>query len=121
MFLSLFFASFLFLNDVNAQLLSEKDKQAHFAAGTVFGGVAYGFILKETGSKTKALLGAITTAFIVGTLKESRDSGQDGNRFDKRDLLATTYGGIAVGVTMDIYRRKGDNGKRVFQFKFNDR
>ena len=114
--LTLFFTLFLCLTSASAQLLKEKDKQVHFYAGTVFGGLAYGYIFEKTGSKPKAFLGAITAACIVGVLKETRDSRQYGNRFDERDLLATSYGGLSIGITLDVFLPKGKNDKRLIQF-----
>ena len=42
----------------------------------------------------------------MGTLKEVADSSQKGNSFDTRDLLATTYGGITLSVTFNIFKKK---------------
>lgn len=101
----------------NAQLLTEPDKQKHFMAGAFFGTFAYGLVLDETEDKTQAFVASIVTAFAVGAIKESLDSRQDGNRFDKRDLLATTYGGITIGITLDIFAKNGKKKGRVFKLK----
>ena len=45
------------------------------------------------------------SAVLVGTIKELLDHSQKGNRFDGRDLLATTYGGLTVGFTFTLFRK----------------
>ena len=98
------------------QLLTESDKQKHFSAGVVLGGIAYGIVLEETEDKTAALVASIVTAFAAGYIKETFDSN-NGIRFDNRDLLATTYGGLSMGITLDIFARNGKRKKRIFKFK----
>jgi len=112
--LALFLCSF----SSSAQLLTEPDKQQHFMAGAFFGTFAYGIVLDNTEDKTQAFIASIATAFIVGALKESLDSREDGNRFDKRDLLATTYGGLSIGITLDIFAKNGKKKGRIFNLKF---
>ena len=99
-----------------AQLLTESDKQKHFSAGVVLGGIAYGIVLEETEDKTAAFIASIVTAFAAGYIKETFDSN-NGIRFDNRDLLATTYGGLSMGITLDIFARNGKRKKRIFKFK----
>jgi hypothetical protein len=106
-----------FLPTANAQLLTESDKHEHFAAGAVLGGVAYGLVLEETESKPTAMAASILTAFVVGYIKESHDAKQ-GYGFDNRDLLATTYGGLSMGITLDIFARKPKKGRSVINFGF---
>ncbi len=89
-----------------AQLLTEEDKQMHFAAGAITSTLVYDYVYRKTESKKKALVYSITSAILVGTLKELVDSREVGNRFDGRDLLATTYGGITFGVTFNILTKK---------------
>lgn len=107
----------LLFNPVNAQLLTEPDKKMHFGAGFVFGGISYGLILEETENKQLALLGSVATAFVAGYIKETRDKRMGGN-FDNRDLLATTLGGISIGITLDIFARNGKKKGRVLNLKF---
>ena len=57
------------------------------------------------GNKNKALIYSLGSALLVGTLKELVDHNQTGNRFDGRDLLATTYGGLTVGFTFTLFRK----------------
>lgn len=89
-----------------AQLLTEKDKQMHFAAGAVTSSFVYDYVYRKTDSKKKALVYSIASAMLVGTLKEVADSSQKGNSFDTRDLLATTYGGITFSLTFTIFKKK---------------
>jgi len=110
---------FLPLTHIGAQLLTESDKKAHFAAGAVVGGIAYGLMLEETESKPIAMAASILTAFTVGYIKESRDAKR-GYGFDNRDLLATTYGGLSMGITLDIFARKPKKGRSVINFGFTN-
>ena len=103
---------------MNAQLLTEPDKRKHFTAGAVFGGITYGVILQETEDKKLALAGSILAAFTVGYLKETEDK-KSGYTFDDRDLLATTLGGLSIGITFDIFVREGKKRKGFFNFKKN--
>ena len=89
-----------------AQLLTEYDKQYHFAVGAIAAAGAYTLFYTKTKNKKKALIYSIASSILVGTLKELADSREKGNRFDKRDLLATTYGGLAIGVTFNLFTKK---------------
>ena len=106
-----------FLPTANAQLLTESDKQQHFAAGVVIGGISYGLLLEQTEDKTIALIGSVASAFAAGYIKETRDARR-GYKFDDRDLLASTLGGLSIGVTFDIFGRNGKKKGRVFNIKF---
>lgn len=100
------------------QLLTESDKKQHFSAGFVLGGVAYGLVLEQTEDKTAAFLASIVTAVAAGYIKETYDKKR-GYGFDNRDLLATTYGGLSMGITLDIFARNGKKRKRIISFKRN--
>ena len=89
-----------------SQLLTEHDKQYHFAAGAFVSAGTYTLVYAKTKSKKKALIYSVASSILVGTLKELSDSREKGNRFDKRDLLATTYGGLSIGVTFNIFTKK---------------
>jgi uncharacterized protein YfiM (DUF2279 family) len=101
----------------HSQLLTESDKQQHFAAGYVIGAIGYGFILNETGSKPQAMAASIVCALAAGFIKESYDR-KHSNGFDHRDLLATTYGGLTVGITLNIFAKSPKKGKSVLNFGF---
>ena len=89
-----------------SQLHTEKDKQYHFAAGALFSAATYSIVYSKTKNKKKAFLYSAVSAVLVGTLKEVYDSQQKGNKFDSRDLLATTYGGLTIGVTFNLFTKK---------------
>ena len=89
-----------------SQLLTEYDKQYHFAAGAFVSAATYTLVYAKTKNKKKALIYSVASSILIGTLKEISDSREQGNRFDGRDLLATTYGGIAIGVTFNIFTKK---------------
>ena len=78
----------------------------HFVAGAVTSSFVYDYVYRKTDSKKKALVYSIASSILVGTLKEVADSSQKGNSFDTRDLLATTYGGITLSVTFNIFKKK---------------
>ena len=78
----------------------------HFAAGAITSTIVYDYVYRKTDSKKKALIYSIASSILVGTLKEVADSRIPGNRFDTRDLLATTYGGITFSLTFNILTKK---------------
>ena len=106
----------IFFFNANAQLLAESDKQNHFAAGTIIGGITYGIALQETEDKTVAFVSSVVASFAAGYIKETFDANQ-GYGFDNRDMLATTYGGLSVGVVFDIFVRDGKKKKRIINFR----
>ena len=89
-----------------SQLLTEYDKQYHFAGGALVSAGTYTLVYAKTKSKKKALIYSVASSILIGTLKEISDSREKGNRFDTRDLLATTYGGLSIGVTFNIFTKK---------------
>ena len=89
----------------------QKDKQLHFAAGTIASATGYTFMYEKTKNKKKAFLFGVATAIAAGTLKEIRDSRQINNRFDVEDLAATTLGGISIGVTINLFNNDKTNKK----------
>lgn len=89
----------------NAQLLTEPDKQLHFAMGAAIQAGTYTIVYNKTKDKKKALLYSVGTAILAGTFKEIADSRQRSNRFDERDLLATTYGALSIGVTIQLFHK----------------
>ena len=106
MFKVLFLFFSLIPSLVLGQLMTERDKQIHYAAGAFVSTVTYDIVYKKTKSRKKAFLYSITSSLIVGTLKELADSREINNKFDTRDLLATTYGGITIGLTLNLVSRK---------------
>jgi len=101
---------------LSAQLLTESDKQRHFAAGAVFGSIAYGIVLEQTENKTQALLASIAGAVAAGYVKEITDK-RKGYGFDDRDLLATALGGFSIGITLDIFVAPAKKKQGLFNFK----
>ena len=73
-----------------------QDKYYHFGAGV---------ITEYTGNKLEFPIG---TAFMVGFGKESLDYIQYG-KFDSKDLLATTIGGLAVTLIIKLDNEKNNN------------
>ena len=88
----------------NAQI--PQDKQLHFAAGAVAGTFGYNYTYEKTNDKLKSTIAGIGLAILAGTIKETIDSRQPRNKFDPKDLAATTLGGITVSVTINLFNRK---------------
>ena len=88
----------------NAQI--PRDKQLHFAAGTIAGATGYTYVWQKTKDKNKAMLAGIGTALLAGTVKELIDSTQDSNYFDTKDLAATALGGVTISVTINLFNKK---------------
>jgi hypothetical protein len=79
-----------------------QDKYYHFGAGV---------ITEYTGNKLEFPIG---TAFMVGFGKESLDYIQYG-KFDTKDLLATTLGGLAVTLIIKLDNEKNNNLIRSYR------
>ena len=84
----------MILNFSNAQTIG-KDKYYHFGAGV---------FTEYTGQQLEFPIG---TSFLVGFGKESFDYIQYG-KFDTKDLLATTIGGVALTLTMKLINKSKD-------------
>ena len=88
----------------NAQI--PRDKQLHFAAGTIAGATGYTYVWQKTKDKNKALLAGIGTSLLAGTAKELFDATKSGNKFDTKDLAATALGGITISVTINLFNKR---------------
>ena len=96
---------FFTLSITNAQEIPE-DKQLHFAAGTITGTLGYEYVYSKTKDRKKAFAAGVLTSMAVGIFKESLDATQPGNKFDLKDLAATTLGGITVSFTINLFDKK---------------
>ena len=83
----------------------QQDKYYHFGAGVICEYVGKNFIEIP-----------IVNSFVIGFAKETYDY-IDYGKFDKKDLLATTLGGIALTITINLINKKKDEkiNKRVFR------
>ena len=83
----------------------QQDKYYHFGAGVMSEYVGKNFIEIP-----------IVNSFVIGFAKETYDY-IDYGKFDKKDLLATTLGGIALTITINLINKKKDEkiNKRVFR------
>ena len=99
----------LFVPVANAQI--PKDKQLHFAAGTIAGAFGYNYTYEKTNDKLKSTIAGIGLAILAGTIKETIDSRKPGNRFDPEDLTATTLGGITISITINLIKNDRRNKK----------
>lgn len=108
----------LFTSTLSFGQLSESDKESHFAAGTIIGGISYGLVLEETQDKTIAFIASIAGAVAAGYIKETFDKTR-GYGFDNNDFLATAGGGLTIGITLDILVK--DNRKKNGIFRSRKR
>lgn len=79
-----------------------QDKYYHFGAGVV---------TEYTGNKLEFPLGS---AFVVGFGKESLDYIQYG-KFDTKDLLATTLGGVAITLIIKLNEKHNNSIIRKYR------
>lgn len=87
----------------------EQDKAIHYLAGAVVTSTVHDLIFEKTKSKPKAVFYSFMTGVAVGALKETIDSRQKGNKFDDKDLLATTYGSMSIAIVIsldNLFRKK---------------
>ena len=106
----LVFCVFLFsFSQFHAQIA--EDKALHFGAGALSGAIG-GLLAQELsdGDRTWTYVGAVGTSLLAGLTKEALDRSK-GENWDNGDVAATVLGGVAVGVTLDLFsgkkRRKG--------------
>ena len=94
----------------------ESDKALHFLGGNLYGLVGAGVASElSDGNRTWTFVGSVGGSLLIGLAKESIDENQYGG-WDNGDLLATVLGGIAVGATIDIFKKRKQQ-KREQLFK----
>lgn len=94
----------LFSNQSKAQI--QEDKALHFLGGNLYGLVGAGVASQlSDGNRVWTFAGSIGGSLLIGLAKEAIDQRQY-NGWDNGDLLATVLGGVAVGVTIDIFKQK---------------
>ena len=84
----------------------EEDKAMHYLAGVAITSVSHDLIFEQTKSKEKAIIYSIATTLAVATFKEVFI---DKGRGDGKDIAASMYGAITVGVAIeidDLFKRK---------------
>ena len=84
----------------------ERDKQLHFAAGTIAGAFGYYMYQNEFGRvpQSHSILAGLATGFAAGTAKELFDTAIQGEKFDTEDLAATILGSFTVSVVIPLAR-----------------
>lgn len=94
----------------------EQDKVLHFLGGNLYGLVGAGVANEiSDGDRTWTFIGAVGGSLLIGLAKESIDQNQYGG-WSNEDLLATVLGGVTVGVTIDIFKKRKQR-KREQLFK----
>jgi len=96
---------------VNAEDV-ENDKQQHFIAETVICGAT----MMYTESWWQTMLVGLS----IGVLKESYDSSQEGNIFDKNDMAANILGcaaGVSYGATVLNFHYESESDSTVISIE----
>ena len=83
----------------------QKDKQLHFTAGTIAGGLGYKWSYDKHKNKKKAFIVGVCSSLAVGLVKELYDS-RTGGTVEIGDVAATTLGGLAIGFTIPLFQKK---------------
>jgi len=96
---------------VNAQL--NTDEKIHLAAGALISATTYTLVYTSTKNKKKAFWYSIGSTTLVGVLKEVYDNSKDNNRFDSREAVATTIGGLTVSLTLELFVGKKKKKKKT--------
>ncbi|MGB7394138.1 MAG: hypothetical protein WA913_07085 [Pricia sp.] len=103
--------TFIFsLTILHAQV--QRDKVLHFGGG-VLSGAAGALVANKLsdGNRFWTFTGAVGGSLIAGVVKETIDQGKSDNRWDNGDLAATVFGGVTVGVTIDLFSGKKRRNK----------
>tara|TARA_B110000444_G_scaffold229056_1_gene235287 strand:- start:330 stop:677 length:348 start_codon:yes stop_codon:yes gene_type:complete len=86
-------------------ILEEKDKQLHFTAGLLLGGIGYQWSYSKYKNKRRAIITGLSVSLLAGATKEIYDSRR-GGPFDSRDMLATGMGGMFINLTIPLFQKK---------------
>ena len=93
---------FLATCNLHSQNFIADDKAAHFLGGALVSQTTYHLVLNKTKDKKKAVIWAIATPIIVGTLKECVDYANPKKRnFDVKDIMYTS-GGATILFTVNF-------------------
>ena len=101
---------FLFMTTTSMlgqSFFQQQDKQLHFIAGTIAGGLGYKWSYDKHKNKKKAFIAGVCSSFAVGLVKELYDS-RTGGTVETGDVAATALGGITVGFTIPLFQNKNN-------------
>ena len=99
---------FLFMATISMSgqsFFQQQDKQLHFTAGAIAGGLGYKWSYDKHKNKKKAFIAGVCSSFAVGLVKELYDS-RTGGTVEIGDVAATTLGGLAIGFTIPLFKKK---------------
>ena len=101
---------FLFMTTtsmVGQSFFQQQDKQLHFIAGAIAGGLGYKWSYDKHKNKKKAFIAGVCSSLAVGLVKELYDS-RTGGTVEIGDVAATTLGGLTVGFTIPLFQNKNN-------------
>lgn len=82
-------------------ILNESDKFGHYKMGLVSGSIGYCVGYELYDSKIMGFVGSMVFSLGSGLIKEGYDSIGYGS-VEGRDILATTMGGLTIGLTIPL-------------------
>ena len=83
----------------------QKDKQLHFTAGILASSLGYKWSYDRHKNKKKAIIAGVCSSLAVGLVKELYDSRTRGT-VELGDVAATTLGGLTIGFTIPLFKKK---------------
>lgn len=90
----------------------EHDKTLHFIGGSLFGLAGAGVAKQASkGNRVWTFVGAVAGSAIAGVAKEAVDASNPNNSWDNEDLAATILGGVTVGLAIELFAKKDNNGR----------
>lgn len=90
----------------------ENDKVLHFAGGGLFGLAGAGLGKELLGDSPAGTIGgALILSTAVGAGKEALDASRENGQWDNADLLATSLGGLAAGLLVELFTRRKPKGE----------
>ena len=102
----LFLFLFMATTSMSGQsFFQQQDKQLHFTAGAIAGGLGYKWSYDKHKNKKKAFIAGVCSSFAVGLVKELYDS-RTGGTVEIGDVVATTLGGLTIGFTIPLFKKK---------------
>lgn len=84
----------IFCLSISAQKNFTKDDQAHLFGGMAVSSLAIQYNKSMLDGKLNNFVVAVASSAVAGTVKELIDANEPNNKFDKKDLGYTIFGGL---------------------------